>query len=749
AGRHLYDPAVVHEDDPMGARPVWQFEVTNGSDVRETVLIGTGRGEVALHFNDAPGINRRVCDNAQLRTVSSSQSVPVCSAPARIEGMPASVVSAEINQAYDNLGATSDAYDQLAGIDLTALIGATVTGTKYLQSTVRWCFSDDCPFQNAFWDGNQMVFGTGWAAADDVVGHELTHGYVERTAGLFALHQSGAINESVSDTIGEIVDHRNPLSSQSDTDWKVGEDLPVLALRSMKNPPLYDQPDRMTSDLFDDGDLSDDNGAVHVNDGVGNKTAYLISQGGSFNGQAITGIDTGDALLAKTGRLYLETIPRLTSGAQYADLGRVLASTCDELVASSTAGFMGADCVAVRAAVLATELAKKPKAGAANAEAPAGCSTDARQVELLRDDEAQQDFDFVDQLHWQRTPDNDTPVYARSGDSSWFGWDPDESDPAQVSSLISGQFTVPSSAGQSTYLHFNHAYVFAWADAQSGQTAWYPDGGQVLVQTLSGGTWTTRSLPWVNGPTKSLDDTATKAFGGDSHGYGSSRLDLTPIAGQTARVVFKVSGNYGLLAGIGWWIDDIRLFSCVASASAPATTVAAGTTSALVSWTPPTFVDSSPVASYRITRSDGSATTAPASARSVTLTGLNPASNVTVSVAAVTEDGHVGAASSVPIYATTTATSAVAKIKKNTYFNITGTVTRRGTTTKVPGIKVTLQRHLQGRTTWVTVTSGTTNSVGAKAFRVRQSALTYYRVVTTGMKNWLGSTSATRTVGLR
>ena len=64
-----------------------------------------------------------------------------------------------------------------------------------------------------------MVFGTGYAAADDVVAHELTHGYVERTSGLFYFHQSGAINESVSDVIGEIVDHRNPASTASDADW--------------------------------------------------------------------------------------------------------------------------------------------------------------------------------------------------------------------------------------------------------------------------------------------------------------------------------------------------------------------------------------------------------------------------------------------------------------------------------------------------------------------------------------------------
>ncbi len=97
-GRRLYDPALVHESDPIGTRPVWQFEVTNGSDVRETVLVGTGRGEVALHFNDAPNINRRVCDNANLRLTSSSQAVPVCTVPARSEGGPPSPTSTDVNQ---------------------------------------------------------------------------------------------------------------------------------------------------------------------------------------------------------------------------------------------------------------------------------------------------------------------------------------------------------------------------------------------------------------------------------------------------------------------------------------------------------------------------------------------------------------------------------------------------------------------------------------------------------------------------
>jgi bacillolysin len=398
-GRRLYDPAIVHTSDPMGVRPVWEFEVSNGFDIRERVLVGTDRGEIALHFDNTPGINRVVCDNAGRRTTSAMSDVPKClSGEARVEGGPPA--GAEANQAYDNLGATSDAYDELAGKDLTELVGTpAASGEKALMSTVNWCFYDDeCPYPNAFWDGTQMVFGAGFAAADDVVAHELTHGYVERTSNLFWFHQSGAINESVSDVIGEIVDHRNPASAASDANWTIGEDLPGSdGGRSLKNPPLYDQPDRMKSPAFVATDVYDDGGAVHDNDGIGNKTAYLISQGGTFNGRTMTGIDQGDPTLSKTGRLYLDVIARLTSGSEYADLGRVLVSTCAEYVASSTAGFTQPNCDSVASAVAATELASAPlKAGAAAREAPVRCPTPAGVSTLLkRDDDGIDGFGFT------------------------------------------------------------------------------------------------------------------------------------------------------------------------------------------------------------------------------------------------------------------------------------------------------------------------------------------------------------------
>ncbi len=99
----------------------------------------------------------------------------------------------------------------------------------------------------------------------------------------------------------------------------------------------------MTSALYlADSPGYGDNGGVHTNSGVGNKTAYLISQGGTFNGQTITGIDAGP-LLTKTAKLYLNVIQSLTSGSDYADLARVLDQSCQDLLAAGTAGFTAAE----------------------------------------------------------------------------------------------------------------------------------------------------------------------------------------------------------------------------------------------------------------------------------------------------------------------------------------------------------------------------------------------------------------------
>ena len=175
-----------------------------------------------------------------------------------------------------------------------------------------------------------MVYGDGFANADDVVGHELTHGITEYTSNLLYLNQSGAINESLSDVFGELLDLTNGTGNDGPSvRWDVGEDLPVIgAIRDMADPGRFGDPDRRGSPNYYNG--ADDSGGVHTNSGVNNKAAALLVDGGTFNGQTITALG-----ITKTARIYYETETTLLgSGSGYTDLGTFLPRACTNLILS-------------------------------------------------------------------------------------------------------------------------------------------------------------------------------------------------------------------------------------------------------------------------------------------------------------------------------------------------------------------------------------------------------------------------------
>ncbi|WP_223589312.1 M4 family metallopeptidase [Neobacillus bataviensis] len=141
-------------------------------------------------------------------------------------------------------------------------------------ATIRSSVHYSRSYNNAFWNGQQMVYGDGdgvtfrpLSGALDVVAHELTHAVTERTAGLEYQYQSGALNESISDTFGVFLDKGDYLMGEDVyTPQKSGD-----ALRSLSNPPLYGQPDHMNNYV----NTTSDNGGVHTNSGIPNKAAYL------------------------------------------------------------------------------------------------------------------------------------------------------------------------------------------------------------------------------------------------------------------------------------------------------------------------------------------------------------------------------------------------------------------------------------------------------------------------------------------
>jgi hypothetical protein len=149
-------------------------------------------------------------------------------------------------------------------------------------------------YDNAFWDGTQLVFGDGdgkvfgsFTEPVDVLGHEFTHAVTQFSADLTYQGQSGALNESVSDCFGMCLKQRLLGQTADQADWLVGEGifLPGVnarALRDMAHPgTAYDDPtlgkDPQVGDMADFVDTTDDNGGVHTNSGIPNRAFHLAA----------------------------------------------------------------------------------------------------------------------------------------------------------------------------------------------------------------------------------------------------------------------------------------------------------------------------------------------------------------------------------------------------------------------------------------------------------------------------------------
>jgi Zn-dependent metalloprotease len=107
-----------------------------------------------------------------------------------------------------------------------------------------------------------MVFGDGFASADDVTAHELTHAVTQYSANLFYYMQSGALNESFSDIFGESVDLTNGQGTDTAVvRWLIGEDLPGIgAIRNMMNPLQFGDPGKVSDTQFRCTSGDDDRG---------------------------------------------------------------------------------------------------------------------------------------------------------------------------------------------------------------------------------------------------------------------------------------------------------------------------------------------------------------------------------------------------------------------------------------------------------------------------------------------------------
>jgi hypothetical protein len=193
-------------------------------------------------------------------------------------------------------------------------------------------------YENAFWNGTQLVFGDGdgqvfdrFTKPMDVMAHEFTHAVTQFTAGLTYEGQSGALNESVSDAFASMARQRALGQSAGEADWLIGVGifLPGInarALRSMSEPgTAYDDPqigkDPQVGSMADYVNTTDDNGGVHINSGIPNRAFSLLA------------VDLGGESWSVAGKIWYDALVsgELTPRADFAAFARATLSSAGRL----------------------------------------------------------------------------------------------------------------------------------------------------------------------------------------------------------------------------------------------------------------------------------------------------------------------------------------------------------------------------------------------------------------------------------
>ncbi|MEU6663712.1 M4 family metallopeptidase [Streptomyces sp. NPDC046821] len=273
---HILDRAAQAEDSALAAlaRRTLERDAMERTRRRLTTVVGAA---AVTRPADAPA------DKPQRTVYDTAHTTELPGTKVRGEGDPAGQ-DATVNRAYAGLGSTFELY--LKAYGRNSIDGSGLP----LDATVHY----DRDYNNAFWNGEQMVFGDGdgqifldFTIPVDVIGHELTHGVTQHTANLDYFGQSGALNESVSDVFGSLIKQYALGQSATEADWLIGAGLLAprvtgQALRSMKAPgTAYDDDvlgkDPQPADMAHYVQTSSDNGGVHLNSGIPNHAFYLLA----------------------------------------------------------------------------------------------------------------------------------------------------------------------------------------------------------------------------------------------------------------------------------------------------------------------------------------------------------------------------------------------------------------------------------------------------------------------------------------
>lgn len=379
--------------------------------------------------------------------------------------------------------------------------------------------------------------------------------------------------------------------------WLSGEDDPGFggAIRDMWNPTCYGDPDKVTSEDYMCG--TDDGGGVHTNSGVPNHGFALLVDGGTFNGQTVTGIGMTKAFQIYWRAQSVYQVP----DSDFTDHADALEQSCTDLIGVELADLSTGDpsgqvidendCAELATAIAAVELRTYPDQcdfePLLEPNPPLVCDG-GREPFFV------ESFD-VDPGTWTLTNEgvydeyiprdwmwvNAMPAGASGG---FFAEDaialgdctPDSDDQSGVVYLDSPVMTVPEGdTFDQMMVVFDH-YVATELDYDGGNV-WISVNGRdwkALKETdfifnAYNGTLETQA----NGNTNPL--AGQPAFHGTDEGvvtgsWGQSQVDVSTYAQPGDEVRLRFAFGTDGCAGIdGWYLDSVEAYFCDAEAPTP------------------------------------------------------------------------------------------------------------------------------------------------------------------------------------
>lgn len=375
--------------------------------------------------------------------------------------------------------------------------------------------------------------------------------------------------------------------------WMVGEDSAAFGgpIRDMWNPNCYVDPVKVVDPYYYCGPVNDDQGGVHNNSAIPNHGFALLVDGGTFNGQAIASIG-----LTRAAHIYwrAQSVYQVPY-SNFIDHAEALEQSCDDLIGATLTALStdnpvpvnSADvitsthCMQVAKMTLALQMRTAPTAcnfqTLLSPNAPALCGGGSEISLFMEDWESGIGTWTVGTREVTNPATFDTPDWAvvgglpsgRSG-SAAFVADPVLGNCGSdletgVLFLDSPMINLPLGA---TDLHvaFDHwvATEFGWdgtnvkISVNAGPFAVIPSAAfdfNPYNTTLNAGG---NDNPMAGEPAFSGSDD-----GSNAGSWGQSQIDLTGIAGagDAIRLRFEM-GMDGCNGLAGWYVDDVRVFTC-------------------------------------------------------------------------------------------------------------------------------------------------------------------------------------------